>query len=479
MDRNQPDIARLGNWLYGWIQPNGALYGFHNHSVWGDNPLRWWDGSSGHSTFAAPMLAGLAAALAKQSSDEGLALLRRMVDYQAACFREDGEFRHIGFQVGETAQTGLIHNMVPVVALGLCAEFGTEFLGAQAMETIKNAMLHALTSGASLHYGGGRATATGCCNQEYARIWAKLLYGSVFGDSRFSDEVLQDLDFMAEHFLRHGVPGPGCAGAVRGLSEADCGILEPAEYYGLMIAPLCLAHKLFGRPTDLHTAKALAGHILQSAWRDTRGRLRAHRLWFKNGAGWEKLESPMLVAGFGLTLYALEQLAALSPREGWRDFVLDYHKTLGHYQTGRGFMLSATGWDCEADIAPSTAWHSHDFFHLAADTDLPLDFWERFFAPCREVSVVLGSQCIWLEDASRWSIQDYFTQSRYNHYGRKDAAHFWRDMAWTGGKSNIDKRFLWRDMPRFVKRGDGIYAAGNLPADCAVYNFSGYEYRKP
>ena len=56
----QFDLAALGNWLYSWVQPDGAIHGFHNHSVWGDNPIRWADYTSGHSTFAAPMLPALA-----------------------------------------------------------------------------------------------------------------------------------------------------------------------------------------------------------------------------------------------------------------------------------------------------------------------------------------------------------------------------------------------------------------------------------
>lgn len=32
------DLAALGNWLNGWVQPDGAFYGFHNHSVWKDRP---------------------------------------------------------------------------------------------------------------------------------------------------------------------------------------------------------------------------------------------------------------------------------------------------------------------------------------------------------------------------------------------------------------------------------------------------------
>ena len=95
------DLAALGNWLYSWVQPSGAIHGFHNHSVWGDNPLRWPDYTSGHSTFAAPILPGLAQVLRRRYDARGQELLERMMRYQAHAMRDDGEYLHIGFQAGE------------------------------------------------------------------------------------------------------------------------------------------------------------------------------------------------------------------------------------------------------------------------------------------------------------------------------------------------------------------------------------------
>ena len=55
-----PNVAALGNWLHSWVQPNGAIHGFHNHPVWGVNPYRLADFTAGHTTWASPFLAGLA-----------------------------------------------------------------------------------------------------------------------------------------------------------------------------------------------------------------------------------------------------------------------------------------------------------------------------------------------------------------------------------------------------------------------------------
>ena len=106
-------LAALGNWLYSWVQPDGAIHGFHNHSVWGENPIRWADYTSGHSPFAAPMLPALAILLEKGYDARGAELLDRMMRHQAQDMRPDGEYNHIGFQTGELAKPGLIHNIVP------------------------------------------------------------------------------------------------------------------------------------------------------------------------------------------------------------------------------------------------------------------------------------------------------------------------------------------------------------------------------
>ena len=133
----QFDLAALGNWLCSWIQPSGAIFGFHNHSVWGDNPLRWPDYTSGHSTFAAPLLPGFAEALCKRYDERGKELLEKMLRFQAGAMRPDGEYLHIGFQAGELAKVGLIHNMVPVLSMLLAAGLGQHYLSPDIRQLVK------------------------------------------------------------------------------------------------------------------------------------------------------------------------------------------------------------------------------------------------------------------------------------------------------------------------------------------------------
>ena len=116
-----PRLPELGRWLAGWVQPEGTIFGFHNHSVWGDNPFRYGDFTAGHSTFASPLLPALASALKQQPDERGAELLERLVRFQTSSFQPDGQFAHIGFQCGEMLKGGLIHNVVPCAALSTVA----------------------------------------------------------------------------------------------------------------------------------------------------------------------------------------------------------------------------------------------------------------------------------------------------------------------------------------------------------------------
>ncbi len=75
----KPNAASVGRWIRSWIQPNDAIHGFHNHSVWGDNPFRYGDFTAGHSTFASPFAMGLARALTHIDDPRGQALLDQVL----------------------------------------------------------------------------------------------------------------------------------------------------------------------------------------------------------------------------------------------------------------------------------------------------------------------------------------------------------------------------------------------------------------
>lgn len=474
----QFDLAALGNWLCSWIQPSGAIFGFHNHSVWGDNPLRWPDYTSGHSTFAAPLLPGFAEALCKRYDERGKELLEKMLRFQAGAMRPDGEYLHIGFQAGELAKVGLIHNMVPVLSMVMAAGLGKHYLSPDIRQLVKRSAETALGEG-SLHYGQGRADQTACCNQDYARLWAKLLYQLVFEDKRFEREIQEDLDFMIDNFHIPGVPDAECDGTKRALLGKDQLLLEPAEYYGLMISPLCLGFEMFGRERWLAAAVRLCRHVVRSSFVDEEGCRRVHRAYFSRADGtWGRLEQPMQIQGNGLTLYGILQCWRLTGSPEFLQFLEEMDHGMVHYQTPRGFVRAATGWDTEADAAPSTAWQTHDFFYFAHRLpELPAGFWDRVFEPSRECSVVLSNVCIWMEDSSRWTIQDYFSRSVYQIYGRKDRERFGRDLSWTGEKNDVEPDYLWGgELPRFVLDHGCVIPLRPLPAHVRVYNFSDYKW---
>lgn len=473
----QFDLAALGNWLYSWVQPDGAIHGFHNHSVWGDNPIRWADYTSGHSTFAAPMLPALAILLEKGYDARGAELLERMMRHQAQDMRPDGEYNHIGFQTGELAKTGLIHNMVPALSLALAVCHGKEFLHPDTIEAARRSVHRALDEG-GLHYGGGRAGKQACCNQDYARIWARLLVKPAFGEDCYEQIAREDLDFMVEHFHLPGVPDADCDGTLRALEGKDQYLLEPAEYYGLMIAPLCLAWRQYGEKRWLDAAVRLSRHVARSSFVDERGCRRVHRAYYSRTEGsWGRLTQPMQVQGNGLTLLAVRECAALAGDAELAAFVRELEDTMCRYQTRRGFLCAATGWNTEADAVPCTAWQSHDFLCAAQTAPAPdKAFWDRFFAPQTECSVVLASNCVWLEQGERWAIQDYFSRSAYQILGRKDRVRFGRDLAWTGEENAVDASYHWDSMPVFVLDGDVVAPLRPLDKQVKVYNFSPYRW---
>ena len=71
---------------------------------------------------------------------------------------------------------------------------------------------------------------------------------------------------MVDHFHISGVPDEDCDGTKRALLGKDQLLLEPAEYYVLMIVPLCIGYELFGREKWLHAAVRLCNHVVRSSF---------------------------------------------------------------------------------------------------------------------------------------------------------------------------------------------------------------------
>ncbi|MFD0713361.1 hypothetical protein [Paenibacillus sp. GCM10027626] len=451
----KPNVAALGNWMASWVNAEGAIYGFHNHSVWGDNPYRWNDYTSGHTTWASPFLIGLAMLLKQEMNEKGRELLSRMIAFQTSAFQPNGEFAHVGFQVGETLQWGLIHNVHTDVSLALTAMYGQDYLTAEEMENIRLAILRNLE--ACRRYGEGRPDEEGTCNQEYARVWAKLLFQIVYRDDRWKDEIPQDLDFIIDRFHVRGMPDDECEGTLRTLTIRD--VTEPAEYYGLMIAPLVLAYEVYGDEKYLRHAGALCKHIVRSAWTDSSRQSRVHRFWVKVESGWRKVDSPMLIAGMGHTLYGIARYLEHTADEQCKEFIRRSDATYAYYQNPRGYFTSATGWLNESDVAPSTGWHAHDFYSFAYRHGINDSFWETFWKPYERTSILLGDQCFWIESGKHWAIGDYFWLDTFKLFGRKDEPLFGRECpSWIDPAKSLPDRLLYPGgIPDFLRMNEGIY----------------------
>jgi hypothetical protein len=447
-----PCTATLGRWLASWVQTDGAIHGFHNHSVWGDNPFRHGDFTAGHSTFASPLLIGLGQAVKQQPDSRGTELLERLVRFQTSAFQVDGQFAHIGFQCGEMLKQGLIHNVVPCAALSAVA--GLVDVGRVEIDRAVRGVLAVMDR---LH-GPGPSAHT-CCNQEYCRLWARLLHMAAFDHREWHDSVAEGLDYMVNHFHVRGYPDAECVGTFR--SPRDTSSLEPAEYYGLMIHPLLLGWQRYGNPRYRDEALAIARHCARSSWVDCQGQLRAHRLWTNLTGEWRCHREPMLIGGFGLTLSGIHALLQVQPDDELAAFLAAMDATYAHYQHPAGFFLAATGWGSEQDIIPATAWQSHDFYHLVHRHGAGVAFWDTLFTPDPQVAVVCGQSMIWLEASPHWAVRGYHWADGLQLVGRKDRVRFGRDIpGWINSGREMPPEYLMPDEPKFLRDGDSIYHIG-------------------
>lgn len=451
----QPDLAALGSWLRSWVQPNGSIHGFHNHPVWGGNPYRWADMTAGHTTWASPFLAGLAEAIQQRPDERAKALLERLIDFQSTSFMADGQYEHIGFNAGEICKKGLIHNAVPNLSLGLTACRARDWLPTRLLDQIRAAILRNMNEGCRPYGNDGRPGPTSVANQDYARIWGKLLFMQAFDDRHWHDSTHEDIDYMIEHFHVRGMPDDESTGTLRVLGTRD--ILEPSEYYGLMICPLLLAAEIYGEERYIDEAGRICRHVARSHWIDERGQTRVHRMWYHADGKWHLNRGPMLIAGMGDSLEGIQRYVRLRPDAELEAFLEASDRTYARYQHPRGFFVSGTGWQSECDIAPSTGWQSHDFRHLVHRHGLEAGFWDRFFTDDPRTSVLLGDQCIWLEQGQHWAIGDYLWQGLFNLVGRKDQVRFGVDLPdWVEGGWHAPKNYPMPNRPVFIKTDDHI-----------------------
>ncbi|MFI6350132.1 hypothetical protein [Streptomyces sp. NPDC050560] len=451
-----PDTAALAGWLRTWVTAEGAINGFHNHSVWGTNPFSFLDFTSGHTAFAGPAVGAFAQALAADPDERGTDLLRRLVRYQYSEVQADGQYEHIGFQVGESATQGLIHNAVGSLGILLALKHARHLLPADEAAAALAAVRRNLD--ACEVYGGGRPGEDGTCNQEYARVWVKQLYTELSDDTVFAAQLPEDLATLVRLFHHRGVPDDDSAATFRTVGDRrGGGILEPAEYYGLCIVPLVIGYRTHGDPELLAEARRLCRHVARSAWTDTEGATRYHRYWYVKDGRALKTDTPMLIAGMGLTLYGIHEVLAEGPDAELEAFTEACLATYARYQTPAGYFASASGWHNEADIAPSTAWHAHDLLFLMARCGGGEGFWDRVFAARDRQSVLVSDRAFWAERGAHWCVRSPLTAGDLHLYGRKDRATFTREFfSWTD-REPLPEELHYPDVPEFFVANDGIH----------------------
>lgn len=465
-----PDLAPLTRWFLSWVSDEGAIHGFHNHSVWGTNPATFLDWTSGHAAFSAPALGAIGQLLAARPDERAAEVWRRMMRFQSHAVQPSGDYRHVGFQVGESASTGLIHNATASLGLLSGVQHARHLLSEEEVDHIVDVVRRNLVAMRS--FGDGRPSETGTCNQEYARVWVKLLLADVTGDDSGLAEIREDLDALIELHHLAGVPDADSTGTYRQSTDrGPGGILEPAEYYGLMIVPLVLGYQRFGDARYLEEAVRLCRHVARSAWTDDAGRTRFHRYWYVAPRHTLKSDTPMLIAGMGLTLHGMRQVCRVAPDEELEAFIAQCQQTYAHYQVPAGYFASATGWGTEADVAPSTAWHSHDLLFLADEVGDPgAGFWDRVHTPDDRQSVLMTDRAVWAEFGPYWCIRSPLTAGDLDIYGRKDLAYFGRGFfAWTD-KEPLPAELAYPEPPLFLVTEDGSWRVDTSarPTDVSV-----------
>jgi hypothetical protein len=451
-----PELAHLTRWFLTWVTDEGAINGFHNHSVWGTNPATFLDWTSGHAAFSAPALGAVAQLLAARPDDQAAEVWRRMMRFQSSALQDDDQYKHVGFQVGESATTGLIHNATGSIGLLLGLKHARHLLDDAEVDRIVDVVRRNLVSLKS--FGGGRPAEDGTCNQEYARVWVKLLLSEVTGDDSGLAEIGEDLDVLIARHHEPGVPDADSSGTWRQAGDrVTGGILEPAEYYGLMIMPLLLGHLRLGEQRYLDEAVRLCRHVARSAWTDADDQTRFHRYWYVAPSTTLKSDTPMLIAGMGLTLHGIREVCRVRPDAELEEFMARCRATYAHYQAPAGYFASATHWGTEADVAPSTAWHAHDLVFLADDIEDPgPDFWTTVLTPDERQSVLMTNRAVWAEYGVHWCIRSPLTAGDLHLYGRKDRAVFGRDFfAWTD-KEPLDDELRYPEAPLFLETNDGM-----------------------
>ena len=459
--------SRLWNWLNSWWAEDGAIFGFHNHPVWGMNPVRTQNNYSGNTTFATSLLMA-AALLLKDNESEWKGLeqrIERSILFQLERTSPEG-FIDGGFELGEVERVGLIHQVVPIImileSLYILKDMFSDDLINIAKERIGRILLK-LEDKFPLDNPGKR----GVSNQEFARIWALQSYQKLFGKvEAWQQQIPWLLYKKKEGFFVTGLPDQFSSGVVRSLSDND--YIEPAEYYGLIIQPYVNAYLEYRDEAFLKCALMLARHVIRSSWVDKNGCRRFHQSYRKIKQKYIRVCEPMCISGMGFTLYALSELNQYYHDNEISTFIQECIETYKYYQHECGFFVSATGWDSEYDIAPSTAWHSHDMLFFANIIRNQLeDFWQETCKKGSTSSILIGNQNAWVEEGSKYKIIGR-DQQGWAIVGSKKSDRTFIELPGWANPDSVPMEMNFQ-APKLIYTDDKIYISG-MPKNMKLLN---------
>lgn len=397
--------GRLLRYLRTWQSPAGALHGVHTHPVWRIHPAVVEDHYTGYSAWGAPGLLGLADLAAHTRLPAVETVGRDWVRYVLTTFMANERWDCCGAELGRRYNDAPVDNFLQDLSLSYYARTAAHVLTAEEKARIGELVRRNLES---YLREAGRPGEQGhvlvsTVNQDCAGLWAMGEWMQTFGpDERWRDLLLRGLHTHIREHMITGLPDAESGGMLRATNLPD--YIEPAEYYGVILPAYLHGWRLSGDEVLLQAAVKMARHVMRHAWRDNRGCLRLHRTCDRVQGKWRVSQSPMLVAGGGLFLRALRELAAVAPLPEAAPFLAAMDATLAHYQNDYGFIVAATEWHDDYDLICGTVWEAHDLAYLGARVADTAVFQTALESPAPDLGIVIGWHDLWVESARQWSL---------------------------------------------------------------------------
>lgn len=397
--------GRMLRYLRTWQAADGALHGVHTHPVWRLHPAVVEDHYTGYSAWGAPGLLGLADLVARTRLPAVATMGRAWVRFVLGTFLPGDRWDNCGAELGRRFNAAAVDNFLQDLSLAYYARVAGDTLEpaerARIGECIRRNLESYLREAGAPERDGH--VLVGTVNQDCAGLWAMAEWMETFGtDARWRDLLVRGLRAHLRAHLVVGLPDAESGGLLRASSLPD--YIEPAEYYGVILPAYVHGWKLTGDRAFLDAAATMARHVMRNAWRDDRGCLRLHRTCDRVKGQWRVSQAPMLVAGGGLFLRVLRELAALTPLPEAEAFLAGMDATVAHYQNEYGFIVAATEWHDDYDLICGTVWEAHDLAYLGSRVTDAGAFAAAVDAPPPDLGIVIGWHDLWVENARQWAL---------------------------------------------------------------------------